>query len=81
MVTCREFVDFLMEYLDGGLDLEVRATFGGHMDECPDCVNFLDTYRETIRLERELLRAPPDSPVPEEVPEDLVNAVLAARKG
>ena len=80
-MNCREFVDFLMEYLEGGLDPAVRATFEGHMGECPSCVTYLDTYRETVQLGKRVLCDDPDGPVPEDVPDDLVAAILAARKG
>jgi anti-sigma factor RsiW len=79
-MTCREFVDFLMEYLEGGLEPQARTTFEDHMDDCPACVTYLDTYRETVQLGRQILCDPPDSPVPDDVPEDLVAAILAARR-
>lgn len=78
-MNCREFVDFLMEYLDGEMPQRQRGIFEGHMEECPACVTYLDTYRETVRLGRELC-ADPEGPIPEGVPEDLVRAVLAARE-
>ncbi len=79
-MKCQEFVDFLMDYLDGELPEGERATFEEHMDECPPCVTYLDTYAETLRLGRTLCRDP-EGPVPEDVPEGLVRAILAARKG
>ena len=78
-MTCREFVDFLMGYLEGELDPKVRAAFDAHMGACPQCVSYVETYRETVRLGRELLCAP-DAPVPDDVPEELVAAILAARR-
>lgn len=79
-LTCREFVDFLMDYLEGALDADTRGTFEGHMGACPSCETYLDTYRETVALGNKVLCDPPDSPVPDDVPEDLVAAILAARK-
>jgi anti-sigma factor RsiW len=78
-VNCREFVDFLMEYLDGELPQRQRGVFEGHMEDCPSCVTYLDSYRETVRLGRELC-ADPEDPVPADVPESLVRAILAARE-
>jgi len=77
-VTCQEFVQFLMDYLEGTLGGRTRGTFEEHMGECPGCVGYLDSYRETIRLGR--LCGSPDEPVPEDVPEQLLSAILAARK-
>jgi anti-sigma factor RsiW len=79
-VNCREFVDFLMRYLDDELDAPVREAFDQHLGACPQCVTYLDTYRETVRLGREILCDPADSEVPPEVPEALVSAIRAARK-
>jgi anti-sigma factor RsiW len=76
-MTCRELVDFLMDYLDGELAPDIRRRFDAHLDQCPDCVTYLDTYRETLRLTRELGAA--DAVAAPEVPEALVRAVLAAR--
>ena len=49
-MKCREFVEFLMEYLDGALAEQERSVFEGHIEDCPACVNYLATYRETVRL-------------------------------
>jgi len=77
-MTCREFVDFLLDYLDGDLPHGQRVTFESHMQGCPECETYLDTYRETVRLGRELL-CPDGDALPEEVPVELMQAILAAR--
>ncbi len=78
-MNCREFVDFLMDYVDGALPDSQRGVFESHMDECPSCVTYLDTYRETVRLGRDLC-GDPEGPVPSDVPDRLVRAILAARR-
>jgi anti-sigma factor RsiW len=78
-MNCREFVEFLMDYLDDTLPGRQRAVLAEHMDECPDCAVYLETYRETVRLGRRICRDP-EGPVPEDVPEGLVEAILAARR-
>ncbi len=78
-MNCREFVEFLMEYLDGELPEAQVATFREHMADCPSCETYLDTYRETVRLGHDVC-GDPDGPVPEDVPETLVSAILAARR-
>jgi anti-sigma factor RsiW len=78
-VNCREFVEFMMGYLDAELSERQRVVFEAHMGDCPGCVTYLDTYRETVRLGREIC-ADPEGPVPDDVPEDLVRAILAARE-
>jgi anti-sigma factor RsiW len=78
-MTCRELVEFLMDYLDGVLSETERLCFEQHLAKCPDCVAYLATYREAIRLSKETCTAGDDS-IPADVPEDLVRAVLAARR-
>ena len=79
-MTCREFADFLADYLAGDLRPETHAAFERHLSLCVNCVRYLDQYRQTIVLGR---RAFEDAtaPIPEEVPDDLVRAIIAARRG
>jgi anti-sigma factor RsiW len=78
-MTCRELVDFLMDYVDGLLSEPERLCFEEHLGECPDCVAYLASYREAVRLGKEACASGEDA-IPAEVPEDLVRAVLAARR-
>jgi anti-sigma factor RsiW len=78
VVSCRVFVEFLSEYLSGELTAAERAEFEVHLAECPECVAYLDTYQKTIRLGKTVCDHPEDR-VPDEVPEQLVRALLAAR--
>lgn len=79
-MKCREFVDFLMDYLDGSLPDPEDATFRAHIQECPGCELYLESYRETVRLGKSCCEDP-EGPIPADVPEALVEAILAARKG
>jgi anti-sigma factor RsiW len=76
MMTCREILDFLMDYLDGNLSSAQRAVFEEHLAVCPACVAYLHNYRQTVKLGKAASAADPR----DDVPEDLVQAVLAARK-
>jgi anti-sigma factor RsiW len=78
-MTCREFVDFLMGYIDGDLEAAPRRVFEEHMEMCPPCVVFMDTYRETIRLGK-FACLEPEGPPPEAAPEALIQAILIARR-
>ena len=78
-MTCRELIDFLMQYLDGELPPERRVVFDGHLAVCDACRRYLATYREGVALGRSACGADPGDPVPAEVPEELVQAILAAR--
>ena len=78
MITCRELIDFLADYVDDTLPKPERAVFEEHLAICADCQNYVESYKRTILLERVALSRPDDE-VPPEVPKDLVRAILAAR--
>jgi anti-sigma factor RsiW len=75
-ITCRELITFLGDYLDGELPPAKNHEFERHLSVCPSCVQYIATYRETIRMARSAIIAP--ALHVEEVPEDLVKAILAA---
>lgn len=77
-MTCREVIDFLMAYLSGELSASERAEFEQHLAECPDCSAYLKSYEETIKLGKAVFAAP-EAPVPQDVLEELVQAILASR--
>lgn len=76
-LTCRDLTAFIDDYLAGELGAEERSRFEGHVAECPDCVAYLRSYAETMRLAKD---AYADDPVPIAIPEPLVQAILAARE-
>jgi anti-sigma factor RsiW len=78
-VTCREFADFLADYLSGALSPETGAQFERHLELCANCVAYLSNYRDTIGLGKAAM-AEDDTPLPSDVPEGLVKAILAARR-
>lgn len=79
-VTCRELVEFLDDYLAGRLPPERVRAFNEHLSLCPACVAYMKTYEAAGELAREALGSAPDAPPPEEIPEGLVQAILAARR-
>jgi anti-sigma factor RsiW len=78
-LTCREFVEFLADYLEGRLPEDQLARFNRHLAACPSCVSYTRSYQDTVRLGKNVLSRR-EEPVPGDVPEDLVQAILAARK-
>ena len=78
-MNCREFTEFLHEYLFGDLPADERAEFEKHLAECPWCVAYLDSYRKTIQLEQAAFAADPEAPPPAGAPEELIQAILRAR--
>jgi len=77
-MTCRELIDFLMDYQAGELPAAQHASFEAHLKLCPPCVDYLRTYEETVKLGKGAC-ADPDDAVDDQVPEELVQAILNAR--
>jgi anti-sigma factor RsiW len=79
-MTCREIADFLMDYVSGELPPDVQAEFDRHLSVCPNCRAYIATYRATIDLGRNAF-AVADADAQEEVPEELVSAILDSFRG
>jgi anti-sigma factor RsiW len=79
-VTCREFADFIIDYVSGDLAANVSAPFERHLSRCPSCQAYLAQYRATVAAGKDAFSAP-DGELPEDVPEDLIQAILASRRG
>jgi len=77
-MTCREFIDFINDYLTGELPAGVGAAFEGHIDRCRDCRSYLAQYRATVEAGKKAF-ADETAGVPGEVPEDLIRAILRSR--
>lgn len=79
MITCREFEEFVLRYLDDELPPQQRKIFEWHMRFCRECREYLAAYRRSIEIGQAVLGGT-DDPVPEDVPEDLVTAVIDASR-
>lgn len=79
MITCKEFEDFVLSYLDGELPIRQKSVFEMHLRICRECRDYLASYQRATELGRAVSLSP-DEPVPEDVPEDLIKAILDAHK-
>jgi anti-sigma factor RsiW len=73
MITCRELAELLIDFVAGELSPERRAQLEQHLQCCPPCVAYVETYRLTITLTRRL----PCAPLPPQL-EQRLRAVLEA---
>jgi anti-sigma factor RsiW len=51
-LVCVDGVEMLMDYFEGALASEEREAIESHVNGCPRCVAFLESYRETSRILR-----------------------------
>jgi anti-sigma factor RsiW len=73
-MRCRQVVDKISEYLDGGLDPELVRELERHLEHCEDCRVVVDTTRKTI----DVFSHTEPAPLPGDVRERL-NQMFAER--
>ena len=79
MITCVEFETFILDYLEGTLPARQRRIFDLHLKMCRECRDYLAAYKATMGVAKRALKDPADGP-PDDAPEELIKAVLAARE-
>jgi len=71
LLTCKDFLRELSEFLDENLDAEVRDKLERHITECPNCWVIADTTRKTVKIYKGM----DPYPVPKDVEERLMQAI------
>jgi anti-sigma factor RsiW len=70
LLTCREFLAELSDFLDETTKSEIRAKLERHLAECPNCWVVCDTTRKTIQVYKGMSSCA--------IPEDVHSRLLAA---
>jgi anti-sigma factor RsiW len=71
LLTCKEFLQELSDYLDETVDAEIRAKLEKHILECPNCWVISDTTKKTIHIYRGMDAVP----IPADVESRLMRAL------
>ena len=77
-LTCQQLISFICDYLEGELPDEQKSSFDIHLERCPCCKNYLDSYQMTIRASKSACCDGADKPP--KMPDALVQAILAAQR-
>ena len=80
MLTCKDFLRELSDYLEESLDTEIRSKLETHIAECPNCWVIADTTRKTIQIYKGM----DPQPIPPDVESRLMAALerkIAAKRG
>jgi anti-sigma factor RsiW len=77
LLTCKQFLDELSDYLDENTAGEARESLERHLSACPNCWVICDTTRKTIQIYRGM----DPVPVPEEVHSRLMAALERKKQG
>ena len=70
MLTCKDFLAELSDYLDEKTDAEIRAKLERHLAECPNCWVICDTTRKTIQVYKGMKSC--------SIPDDVHSRLMAA---
>ena len=70
MLTCKEFLQELSDYLDSTVDAELRRKLETHINECPNCFVILDTTQRTIKVYKGIQ--------PQEIPQEVHTRLMKA---
>jgi anti-sigma factor (TIGR02949 family) len=73
---CMELLGRLSDYLDDDLPQDACRQLEEHLEDCPQCVAFLESLRRTVAL----VRSDPRPEVPEELRRRIVDAWHRSRK-
>lgn len=70
MLTCRQFLQELNDYLDPSADQEMKQRLEAHVTQCPNCFVIVDTTKKTLMVYKGV--------EPQTIPEDVKNRLLKA---
>jgi len=70
LLTCKEFLQELNDFLDESIDGELRRHLEAHVSECPNCFVILDTTKRTIRVYKGM--------DPQTIPDDVHSRLMSA---
>ena len=75
MITCAEFERFIIDHLESRLPKAQQARFESHLRICRPCRDYLAAYLRTVEIGKAVFDNSV-APLPDDVPEDLVKAIL-----
>ncbi len=72
MLTCKDFLRELSEFLDESLDPATKQELEQHVNDCPNCWVVMDTTKQTINVYKGM--------EPQEIPQDMHTKLMDALK-
>lgn len=75
-ITCHRCLELLIDYVTREMSEEDLAVLDAHFEHCPPCLVYLNSYKVTITVTRQL---PREAPIPPELEERLLAALKDVR--
>jgi putative zinc finger protein len=63
LLTCKQFLQELNDYLDPNIDAEMKNHLNAHVTQCPNCFVIVDTTMKTLQVYKGV--------EPQTIPEDV----------
>jgi hypothetical protein len=79
LLTCKQFLQELNDYLDPNIDAEMKNHLNAHVTQCPNCFVIVDTTMKTLQV----FKGVEPQTIPEDVKTRLWKALdrkMASRK-
>jgi anti-sigma factor RsiW len=70
LLTCKDFLQELSEYLDESVSAEMKAHLEAHVAQCPNCWVIFDTTKKTVQVYKGVQ--------PQVIPPDVHDRLMAA---
>jgi hypothetical protein len=70
LLTCKQFLEELNDYLDPSVDAVMKVRLERHVTECPNCFVIVDTTLKTLQVYKGC--------EPQSIPEDVKTRLLEA---
>ncbi|MEH6477022.1 MAG: zf-HC2 domain-containing protein [Sneathiella sp.] len=80
MISCDEFEDFIADYLTGDLSKKRAFIFETHLKVCRECRQYLRAMKASMIVTTAVVIEEASVDL-QEVPEDLIAAIIAANNG
>ena len=75
-ITCREFEEFLSDYVEGRLTEQQLKLFNRHMAVCPDCRTSLAAYLKAVEMGKAVCAEDEKDHIFDRAPQALIEAIL-----
>lgn len=70
MLTCKQFLQELNDYLDPSVDPVTKVHWENHVAECPNCFVIVDTTKKTLQVYKGC--------EPQQIPDDVHSKLWSA---